>query len=39
LNRVVLDSDLAIEAVTPADDDVQAVYQYLIGGTMKDQNA
>jgi ABC-2 type transport system ATP-binding protein len=32
LNRVILENDLKIEAVTPADEDVQAVYQYLIGG-------
>ena len=32
LNRVVLDNDLKIQAVTPADADVHAVYQYLIGG-------
>jgi ABC-2 type transport system ATP-binding protein len=32
LNRVVLDSGLAVESVTPADADVQAVYEYLIGG-------
>jgi ABC-2 type transport system ATP-binding protein len=31
LNRVVLDSGLRVEAVTPADEDVQAVYEYLIG--------
>jgi ABC-2 type transport system ATP-binding protein len=31
LNRVVLDSGLAVESVTPADADVQAVYEYLIG--------
>jgi ABC-2 type transport system ATP-binding protein len=31
LNRVILDNDLTVEAVTPADEDVQAVYQYLIG--------
>jgi ABC-2 type transport system ATP-binding protein len=31
LNRVILDNNLKIEAVTPADEDVQAVYQYLIG--------
>jgi ABC-2 type transport system ATP-binding protein len=31
LNRVVLDSGLAVEAVAPADADVQSVYQYLIG--------
>lgn len=32
LNRVVLENDLAVESVAPADADVQAVYQYLIGG-------
>jgi ABC-2 type transport system ATP-binding protein len=31
LNKVVLDSELHIEAVTPADEDVHAVYEYLIG--------
>jgi len=31
LNKVVLDDNLRIEAVTPADEDVHAVYQYLIG--------
>jgi ABC-2 type transport system ATP-binding protein len=31
MNRVVLDSGLRVEAVTPADEDVQAVYEYLIG--------
>jgi ABC-2 type transport system ATP-binding protein len=31
LNRVVLDNDLTIKAVTPADADVHAVYEYLIG--------
>ncbi|HTQ58117.1 MAG TPA: ABC transporter ATP-binding protein [Bryobacteraceae bacterium] len=31
LNRVVLDNGLEIEAVAPADDDVNSVYQYLIG--------
>ena len=30
LNRVVLDGDLKIESVAPADDDLNAVYQYLI---------
>lgn len=30
LNRVVLDGDLKIESVAPADDDLSAVYQYLI---------
>jgi ABC-2 type transport system ATP-binding protein len=31
LNRLVLDSGLEVEAVAPADDDVNSVYQYLIG--------
>jgi len=31
LNRIVLDNGLEIEAVAPADDDVNSVYQYLIG--------
>jgi ABC-2 type transport system ATP-binding protein len=31
LNRVVLDTGLVVESVAPADDDVNAVYQYLIG--------
>jgi ABC-2 type transport system ATP-binding protein len=32
LNKVVMESDLEVEAVAPADDDVNSVYQYLIGG-------
>jgi len=32
LNRIVIEEDFALEAVTPADDDVNSVYQYLIGG-------
>ncbi|MFB3904017.1 MAG: ABC transporter ATP-binding protein [Acidobacteriota bacterium] len=31
LNRIVLDCNLVVEAVSPADDDVYSVYQYLIG--------
>jgi ABC-2 type transport system ATP-binding protein len=31
LNRVVIEEGLAVEAVGPADEDVQAVYDYLIG--------
>ena len=31
LNRVILDTGLLVESVAPADDDVNAVYQYLIG--------
>jgi ABC-2 type transport system ATP-binding protein len=30
-NRIVLDNGFKIEVVTPADEDVDAVYQYLIG--------
>ena len=33
LNQVVLDNDLKIETVAPADEDVQSVYDYLIGQT------
>ncbi|MBS1857505.1 MAG: ABC transporter ATP-binding protein [Acidobacteria bacterium] len=32
LNRIVLDSGIEVESVSPADDDVNSVYQYLIGG-------
>jgi len=32
LNRIVLDSGIVVESVSPADDDVNSVYQYLIGG-------
>ena len=32
LNRVVMESGLEVESVAPADDDVNSVYQYLIGG-------
>src|SRR5215471_11526161 len=32
LNRLVVEEDFSLEAVTPADDDVNSVYQYLIGG-------
>jgi ABC-2 type transport system ATP-binding protein len=31
LNRVVLDEKLSVESVAPVDDDLSAVYQYLIG--------
>jgi ABC-2 type transport system ATP-binding protein len=31
LNRIILDTGLIVESVAPADDDVNAVYQYLIG--------
>jgi ABC-2 type transport system ATP-binding protein len=32
LNRVVVEEGIGVEAVAPADDDVNSVYQYLIGG-------
>jgi ABC-2 type transport system ATP-binding protein len=32
LNRIVLESGIEVETVAPADDDVNSVYQYLIGG-------
>jgi ABC-2 type transport system ATP-binding protein len=31
LNRMVVEEGFEVEAVTPADDDVNSVYQYLIG--------
>jgi ABC-2 type transport system ATP-binding protein len=31
LNRVVLEDGIAVEAVSPADENVNAVYQYLVG--------
>jgi ABC-2 type transport system ATP-binding protein len=31
LNRIVLDHRIAVEAVAPADENVNAVYQYLVG--------
>jgi len=33
LNRIVLESNFEVESVAPADDDVNSVYQYLIGGS------
>ncbi len=33
LNRAVADGELNIESITPVDDDLSAVYQYLIGTT------
>jgi ABC-2 type transport system ATP-binding protein len=35
LNRIVLEDNLTVEAVVPADSDVRSVYQYLIGGEGK----
>lgn len=32
LNRIVVEEELTLEAVAPADDDVNSLYQYLIGG-------
>ena len=32
LNRIVLETGMQVESVAPADDDVNSVYQYLIGG-------
>ena len=32
INRIVLELELDVETVMPADEDVQSVYQYLIGG-------
>jgi ABC-2 type transport system ATP-binding protein len=32
LNHIVLETGLEVESVAPADDDVNSVYQYLIGG-------
>jgi ABC-2 type transport system ATP-binding protein len=31
LNRIVVDGRVEVESVTPVDDDLKAVYQYLIG--------
>ena len=31
LNQVILENELNIETVAPADEDVQSVYDYLIG--------
>lgn len=31
LNRIVLEKKIAVEAVAPADENVNAVYQYLVG--------
>ena len=32
LNQVILETGTVVESVAPADDDVNSVYQYLIGG-------
>jgi ABC-2 type transport system ATP-binding protein len=31
LNKIVLENQIGIEAVAPADDNVHSVYEYLIG--------
>jgi ABC-2 type transport system ATP-binding protein len=31
LNRIILDNNIAVEAVAPADENVHSVYQYLVG--------
>src|SRR5438045_973929 len=31
LNRIVVEGGLAVESIAPVDDDLSAVYQYLIG--------
>jgi ABC-2 type transport system ATP-binding protein len=33
LNRIVLENQLSVEAIAPADENVHSVYQYLIGST------
>jgi ABC-2 type transport system ATP-binding protein len=33
LNRAVADGELTVESIAPVDDDLSAVYQYLIGTT------
>jgi ABC-2 type transport system ATP-binding protein len=35
LNRIVLEQQIDLEAVAPADDDVGSVYQYLIGSDVE----
>lgn len=32
LNQIVMEAEISLEAVAPADDDVNSLYQYLIGG-------
>jgi hypothetical protein len=33
LNEVVAEGQLNLESITPVDDDLSAVYQYLIGSS------
>ena len=35
LNRVVADGEINVESIAPVDDDLSAVYQYLIGSTRR----
>lgn len=39
LNRVVADGLVSVESVTPVDDDLSAVYQYLIGSETEGSHA
>ncbi len=39
LNRVVADGLISVESVTPVDDDLSAVYQYLIGSETEGSHA
>jgi ABC-2 type transport system ATP-binding protein len=32
LNNIVVDEKLSVESIAPVDDNLNAVYQYLIGG-------
>lgn len=32
LNKIIVEEDFAVETVAPNDDDVNSVYQYLVGG-------
>jgi ABC-2 type transport system ATP-binding protein len=32
LNKIIVEENFAVDAVAPNDDDVNSVYQYLIGG-------
>jgi ABC-2 type transport system ATP-binding protein len=38
LARLAAEGRIEIDAVLPADDDVQSVYQYLIGGDAQGSN-
>jgi ABC-2 type transport system ATP-binding protein len=39
LNRIVLDGDFHVESIAPVDDDLSAVYQYLIGSGSEGANS